>query len=898
MSDINYLVLDQYREQSEYNDFLGKFYHFPEKYLNYFKSNTEFVYYEPKKRGKGIYFGFGKILKKPFKDKREPKHYFVEISDYKSFSIEVPFELEGNPRETAPYYNSQNAVRRIKQNTLEEICLDGGILLNFKADAHLIKVLGEQLIASEKVGILELVKNAIDANASYCKVRIEKIPTLPQVNLHLNEFNEYEGPVIIVEDDGVGMSREVIENGWLRPASTIKTNVKERLREEKNKALESGKLGAYQSLVNQLKKEYKNRIPLGEKGVGRFATHRLGSHLILKTKVEELDYEYVLKIDWDNFDKIISDGINLDSIGISLTRQKPSRDYGKRNSGTQLIIYGGREGFEWTKNKIEIINQSILRLNSPNPQPGNKNINFQAFLECPQIEDLSQKQIYEEFTPIFNFEILVDEDGFADSYTIKFKPPKSVPMGEDKISGKNFDLKAAEKEYWKDSNGLIRKPQCGPFYMYIDVWYRRKPWIDGPDFNLMVDYLDEYGGISIYRDDVLIFPAESGTKFDWLGLTLHQIKQGFRISYYEMIGNIEINQTSNIDLIDKTNREGMVENKSFLDLSILARAAIKNLLEVTYIAKRDEYNNLTKGITRDPKELIDVTKQGSKLVEGIRNNYPVEADPQNILKFMGNKNGREAKLINLSYSLKNLKKSLELMEEVQEILSEQAGYGIAVAVSVHEIAKITANFYQGLSEVLRSNQPNKEKLENLRDASKSLNSELKRLGPLRAIRNERRSTFNIQKSINFVYEVFKRKMEKENIDFEVNKKEDFEIYARYGAINQVLSNLIDNSIYWLDTRNIKNRKIIIKIDSTYRTLLVADNGPGIAESIRRYLFQPGYSLKIPPSGLGLYICKYYMHDMNGYIYEAPQKDRLLGFNGAQFILDFEKVSSNQEDTNG
>lgn len=84
---------------------------------------------------------------------------------------------------------------------------------------------------------------------------------------------------------------------------------------------------------------------MGEKGVGRFATHRLGKYLILKTKVSYLDYEYVLEINWDNFDEINGTLLNLNSIGISLKKQKPSRDYGETKSGTQIIIYGGREGF-------------------------------------------------------------------------------------------------------------------------------------------------------------------------------------------------------------------------------------------------------------------------------------------------------------------------------------------------------------------------------------------------------------------------------------------------------------------------------------------------------------------------------------------------------------------------
>jgi hypothetical protein len=55
MEPRNYFVLLQHREDSEYNDFIGRFYHFPKKYLNQLsKENIEFVYYEPKKRGSGV----------------------------------------------------------------------------------------------------------------------------------------------------------------------------------------------------------------------------------------------------------------------------------------------------------------------------------------------------------------------------------------------------------------------------------------------------------------------------------------------------------------------------------------------------------------------------------------------------------------------------------------------------------------------------------------------------------------------------------------------------------------------------------------------------------------------------------------------------------------------------
>ena len=87
------------------------------------------------------------------------------------------------------------------------------------------------------------------------------------------------------------------------------------------------------------------------------------------------------------------------------------------------------------------------------------------------------------------------------------------------------------------------------------------------------------------------------------------------------------------------------------------------------------------------------------------------------------------------------------------MLTEQAGYGMAVAVSVHEIAKIAANFYAGVSYMLKSKSPELQKLQDLKDASESLQTELKRLSPIRAIKNEAQLEFEINKPINYVVEL-------------------------------------------------------------------------------------------------------------------------------------------------
>jgi signal transduction histidine kinase len=893
----NSLVLTQLRESSEYNDFVGQFYHFPDKYIGQFKTfPIEFVYYEGPENGEGVYFGYGKITDQPTKDKREPGYSFAEIIDYKPFLEPVPYkDSTGKSRESAsPHYNPQNAVRKIPPEILDEICLDGRIRLNFTADAHLIRVLGEQLIASEKVGILELIKNAYDAGASYCRVRIEAVPyLLGDTSEYL--FPELPGPVVVIEDDGCGMTREVIENGWLRPASTIKTVVKATIRQERAKAVEQGKLGSYNKLISELKKERGGRIPLGEKGVGRFASHRLGRRLSLKTKVSDLDYEYVLDVDWDKFEAGDEGVKDLETVGVSLSRQAPSRDYGKSQSGTRLVISGGREGFSWDKGTIEDLHRSISSLNSPNPSPrsigGGKG--FKAYLECPQIGLLSSDNPAKAFPPTFSFDGLVDENGLLE-YALKFQPPKTVPMSEETTEEKKFDLRKANIDYWSQSGGEgLREPECGHFYLHVDVWYRKNPWINsaGPDGKEFIDYLTNFGGISIFRDGINVFPAEWGAETDWLSLSKRHIKQSFRMSYYNMIGNLEIDQTTNIELVDKTNREGLIANRAYKDLTQLVHAIVATVIETKFIGKRDEYNALTGDVIRDPKILKDYAKQGAAVISEIKERYPVEDDPYKILHPIGKRGERAEGLINLSTSLKNLQTSVDLIKEAQDLLTEQAGYGMAVAVSVHEIAKIAANFYAGVSHLLKGDKTDTKNLKDLKEASASLQSELRRLSPLRAIKGESQTEFGVLKAIGFVVEVFRARLEKAGIEVEVNGKENFPLYGRYGALIQILSNLFDNSCYWLGMVPRKSRKIRVRVDSKHRTVTVADSGPGIDGVILPYLFQPGYSLRVPPSGLGLYICKYYMQSMKGDAYSTLERERIAEMNGAQFTLDFGSVAS-------
>ena len=328
----------------------------------------------------------------------------------------------------------------------------------------------------------------------------------------------------------------------------------------------------------------------------------------------------------------------------------------------------------------------------------------------------------------------------------------------------------------------------------------------------------------------------------------------------------------------------------------MVETIIQNILEVKYISKRDEYTNLTKGIVRDPKKLQDVTKASSNIIDGISKYYAIEEDPWKILENLGNSvQERRIGLVNLSDSIRNLKKSIDLIEGVQERLTEQAGFGLAAAVSIHELNKIASNFYHGISELINSGNPNGFQLEDLRSTSESLKSELKRLSPLRTIRNEKKREFRISQAINYASEMFKSKLARNGIKLEIELNNDFVIYARYSTLCQILVNLFDNSIYWLSFVPENERMISIIAISENKLIIFGDSGKGIDSAIRPYLFKAGYSMKVPPSGLGLYICKTYMNAMKGTIYETPVNNRIASICGAQFTIDFNYVPTRKED---
>ena len=137
-------------------------------------------------------------------------------------------------------------------------------------DSRVIKHLGRDLITSSEVAVIELVKNAIDAKAKNVNLRVcngvlpQGLPDICEIaNIPVEYLNK---PMLLVEDDGIGMTDQAIDYGFLRIATDIKTN---------------------------------DRDALGQKGIGRLATQRLGSALLVETSSSSENHTSFVFIDWN-----------------------------------------------------------------------------------------------------------------------------------------------------------------------------------------------------------------------------------------------------------------------------------------------------------------------------------------------------------------------------------------------------------------------------------------------------------------------------------------------------------------------------------------------------------------------------------------------------------------------
>src|ERR1041385_4177111 len=139
--------------------------------------------------------------------------------------------------------------RRIQMSGIMKKPDETKIDVKFKPRARLLLQLGDQLIRNEKIALIELVKNAYDADAA-------------NVTVYMENVEDPDNGFIVIEDDGYGMDAKIVENVWMEPGSDFKSRQFKR---------------------RELSPKFK-RLPIGEKGIGRFGVHKLGNKIEMTTK--------------------------------------------------------------------------------------------------------------------------------------------------------------------------------------------------------------------------------------------------------------------------------------------------------------------------------------------------------------------------------------------------------------------------------------------------------------------------------------------------------------------------------------------------------------------------------------------------------------------------------------
>ena len=107
-------------------------------------------------------------------------------------------------------------------------------------------------------------------------------------------------------------------------------------------------------------------------------------------------------------------------------------------------------------------------------------------------------------------------------------------------------------------------------------------------------------------------------------------------------------------------------------------------------------------------------------------------------------------------------------------------------------------------------------------------------------------------------------------------------------IQEVMVNLLQNSLYWLQFADATHRRIAVSVKRTEQDhveIIYADTGPGIPEENRARIFEPYFSTKKDGVGLGLAIVGEIIKDYYGGTLELLDS---VGTSGAVFRITLTK----------
>jgi C4-dicarboxylate-specific signal transduction histidine kinase len=676
------------------------------------------------------------------------------------------------------------------------------------AGRHILTI-GRELIQDSYAAVIELVKNAYDADS-------------PDVNIIFSKKPESCEYTIKISDHGHGMSRDTVIDKWMVPSTRDKLDRQH---------------------------SPKGRIMQGCKGIGRYAASILGNDLLLETITEEGEKTTVY-VKWDMFEK----AEYLDNVEILIETKKTSEP-----SETKLTISGNNEFLvEWDKTQFRKLEFELKKLISPISATGSTKVDneFNIYLNTDGFSDIQTVSGLIKPFPLFDLYDyrITGIINSAGKGTLKYSIQKARNTIEEQIQ---FDMG--------------RLTGCGELVFDIRVYDREKESIDslirrglqddsGNYFgNLQArQILNTYNGIGVYRNGFRIRPL-GDSDFDWLKLNEHRIQNpSMRIGNNQVIGYVQIQSEEMSGLIEKSARDGLKENSSYNQLKNITKEVIGLLEERRFIYRRKA------GLSRPALKI-------ERELERIFSFDTLKTNIRTKLTKVGIKKETTEEIIDLiSKEEENKEKIADEIRQTIAIYQGQATLGKIINVILHEGRKPLSYFRNQIPRIHKQveyfkKEQSKTIVNEIIKISDGIgeNADIfvnlfARLDPLAAKKRNAKQHLELKKAILDSLAIFKIELNENKIDVQVDGQETFKFLSWQQDIFAIFTNLIDNSIYWMVQKKTKASKIVISIITEGDSLVYIDyrdTGPGIESSHieSEIIFEPWFSTKAIGTGLGLAI---------------------------------------------
>ena len=677
------------------------------------------------------------------------------------------------------------------------------------AGRHLLTI-GRDLIQDNYAAVIELVKNAYDADSL-------------DVNIEFRAAPDRSRYTITISDHGHGMSKDDVINKWLVP-STQDKRVK--------------------------KRSPSGRILQGSKGVGRYAASVLGKDLTLETVTDQNEKTTVC-LEWTDFEE----AEYLNDVDILVETVETSE-----SSGTVLIINGDVELLsEWNKDRFEKLRFELKKLTPPmsntfyNEDSVDKFSISLTVKGFPGVDDVKETIEPYPLFELFDYKIsgVIDAKGKG---MLTYSSQKVRNTVEEKIP---FDLG--------------KQIGCGELDIDIRVFDREKEAIaaltkrglkeesESPFGKLTArQLLNYYNGIGVYRNGFRIRPL-GDVGYDWLKLNARRVNNpSLRIGSNQVIGYVQIQSEDESHLVEKSARDGLKENPAFNRLQDVTKRVISELEIRRFKYRKDA------GLSRSAikvEESLPGLFSSDELIENVRTQLNKDRVDKATV-------GKTIELINQDAQEKN--KVADDIQTIVAIYQVEATLGKIVNVILHEGSKPLSYFHNQIPNLeywyesfQKTGSP--DEFEKIMRIAKGMvqNAEIfvklfRRLDPLAARKNTVRKPLKVKKTIQGVLSIFEKEIESDNISVEIKGPDDSKFSARIQDIYSIFTNLVDNSFYWIREKKVDIRQINIEIEmdgNSVRYIDYRDTGPGIEPDLieSEVIFAPGFTTKPDGTGLGLAI---------------------------------------------